>query len=113
MRSARAALIVRGDLDERLDAEASRSTNEVGKRGAAGDAPQDDEHRVGTRGRGSLDLRNVDDEVLAEKGQRDAGARGSKIVERAVEPLPIGENAHHGRAAGFVCLGALAGTQRA
>ena len=46
-----------------------------------------------------IDLRRVDDEILAQNGQGDGGARRREIGERAVEPFLVGEYAHHRRAA--------------
>ena len=62
----------------------------------------DQQQRVGARGRGLVDLIGVDDEVLAQDRQDRRRAGGAQVVERAAEVRPLGEDRERGRAAALV-----------
>ena len=57
------------------------------------------------------DLQPVDDEILAEDGNRDRGARGFKIVQGTLEVLFIGQNRKACRSAFFIGMGNEGGVE--
>ena len=62
----------------------------------------DEQHEVGARGARLEHLVRRRDEVLAQHGQRDRGADGLEVGERAAEPAALGEHADRARAAELV-----------
>ena len=77
------ALVV--DLDEHVEVERARLARRARARSSRLERGDDQQHRVGARGRGLVDLVGVDDEVLAQDRQRRRRARLAQVVQRAAE----------------------------
>ena len=83
------ALVVH--LDERVEVERARLAQQV-EQVVGLERGDDQQDRVGARGRRLVELVRVDDEVLAQHRQVGHRARGAQVVERAAEVERLGED---------------------
>ena len=90
------------DLDEHVEVERARLAVQLARASSGSQRGDDQQDRVGARGRRLVELVGVDDEVLAQHGQVRRRARGAQVVERAAEVERLGEDGQRGGAAALV-----------
>ena len=91
-------------LDEHVEREAVGDLGEVAQLGV-GERGGDEKNGVGAMGAGLDDLVLVDDEILAQAGQRRGAGGELEVAQAALEVRLVGEDGKRGGAAGALAAG--------